>query len=128
MSAETTQSGTVRAAAGKAGSAVCCWCVDMPTCVGRYDGETEDHFCCDDHCGHGNEDGHCVRITPGSDAAVARGCCCPRMDNAYGVGFMGSPGVFVFHERCPLHGGQFARAHLVLPRNAQGSGTPEVKP
>lgn len=41
---------------------VCCWCGDTATCVGRYECETEDRYCCDDHCGHGNEDGHCRKL------------------------------------------------------------------
>jgi len=45
---------------------------------------------------------------PGSPAAKALGCKCPRMDNAYGagcgrVGEDGKP-LFWIHEACPLHG------------------------
>lgn len=40
----------------------------------------------------------------GSDAAVALGCTCPRLDNAYGKGYMGCAGVFVTREDCPIHG------------------------
>lgn len=42
----------------------CCWCGDAATCVGRYEDEVEDRYCCDDHCGHGNEDGHCRKLSP----------------------------------------------------------------
>lgn len=28
-------------------------------------------------------------LAPGSDAAVAAGCTCPRMDNAFGRGYLG---------------------------------------
>lgn len=43
--------------------------------------------------------------TPGSDAAVALGCTCPRMDNAHGRGAWGSDGdVFFMSGDCPLHG------------------------
>lgn len=44
---------------------------------------------------------------PGSDAAVAAGCTCPRMDNARGRGAMGTSGddaVFWKAAECPLHG------------------------
>lgn len=42
--------------------------------------------------------------SPGSDAAVKEGCRCPRLDNAYGRGYLSIPGFFVFREDCPLHG------------------------
>ena len=35
---------------------------------------------------------------------MKRGCTCPRMDNAYGRGYMGIAGVYVWREDCPLHG------------------------
>lgn len=41
---------------------------------------------------------------PGSDEAVALGCLCPRMDNAYGKGYMCIPGKFWINESCLLHG------------------------
>ena len=48
-----------------------------------------------------------VSMNPGSDLAIAKGCRCPRMDNAYGMGYrgseIGSP-VFVVEDQCPLHG------------------------
>ena len=37
---------------------------------------------------------------PGSDAAVALGCICPRMDNAYGHAIKGQE---VIREGCPVH-------------------------
>jgi len=40
---------------------------------------------------------------PGSDEAVNRGCTCPVIDNARGVGYLGVPGVFVYTKGCPLH-------------------------
>lgn len=30
-----------------------------------------------------------IFTNPGSDEAVAKSCLCPRMDNAYGKGYMG---------------------------------------
>ena len=44
---------------------------------------------------------------PGSDAAVTRGCLCPRIDNARGRGYVrtGENGwLCVMVEECPLHG------------------------
>lgn len=41
--------------------------------------------------------------SPGSHAAVVRGCLCPVIDNGHGRGYMGQPGVFVITEGCPLH-------------------------
>ena len=40
----------------------CEFCGKQATCVGCYD---SDHYTptCDTCCGHGNEDGHCVRCT-----------------------------------------------------------------
>lgn len=48
---------------------------------------------------------------PSSDAAVAAGCCCPRVDNGYGKGAWGGiirgdgnwP-LYWVREDCPLHG------------------------
>lgn len=37
-----------------------CHICDKPaTCIGAYEDMTEELYCCDDCCGHGNEDGHC---------------------------------------------------------------------
>lgn len=41
---------------------------------------------------------------PGTDAALALGCTCPVIDNGYGRGYRGQPGVFVFNGNCPVHG------------------------
>ena len=46
----------------------CYVCGAEATCCGEYEGATTPQFCCDDHCGHGNEDGWCCGI----EAAVAR--------------------------------------------------------
>ena len=40
---------------------------------------------------------------PGSQEAISRGCTCPVIDNHYGRGYYGQPGVFVYVEGCPLH-------------------------
>ena len=40
---------------------------------------------------------------PGSDAAIAIGCTCPRMDNGRGRGYMGVAGLFVYSADCPVH-------------------------
>jgi hypothetical protein len=40
---------------------------------------------------------------PGSDAAVALGCKCPRMDNANGRGAWGTTGLFWTSQDCPVH-------------------------
>jgi hypothetical protein len=37
---------------------------------------------------------------PGSDAAIARGCTCPRMDNGHGRGING---LFWRSLDCPVH-------------------------
>lgn len=40
--------------------------------------------------------------SPGSDAAVAMGCTCPRMDNGYGK--LGDDiGMYWITDNCPLH-------------------------
>jgi hypothetical protein len=47
---------------------------------------------------------------PGSDEAVKLGCVCPRMDNAYGCGYLAGVRdengdvVFVINCDCPVHG------------------------
>lgn len=40
---------------------------------------------------------------PGSDAAVAAGCTCPRMDNGRGRGAYGTTGLFWYSSGCPVH-------------------------
>lgn len=43
--------------------------------------------------------------TPGSDAAVARGCTCAVWDNHHGAGFpYGGETCFWISADCPLHG------------------------
>ena len=44
--------------------------------------------------------------TPGSDAAIERGCLCPVLDNHHGEGVLwgGKPSFWV-NANCPLHGG-----------------------
>ena len=37
----------------------CYACGGRATCVGAYEGQKVTEYCCDDCCGHGNEDGHC---------------------------------------------------------------------
>lgn len=41
---------------------------------------------------------------PGGEAAIARGCTCPVMDNGSGRGYMGIAGLFVYSAACPVHG------------------------
>jgi hypothetical protein len=40
----------------------CYVCGAEATCCGEYEGATAPQFCCDLHCGHGNEDGWCCGI------------------------------------------------------------------
>ena len=40
---------------------------------------------------------------PGTDEALAEGCTCPVIDNSYGRGYRGQPGIFVFNGGCPVH-------------------------
>jgi hypothetical protein len=48
-----------------------------------------------------------MTLTPGSDDAVARGCCCPVLDNGRGRGAYQIDGVWQFWvaDTCPLHHG-----------------------
>lgn len=55
---------------------------------------------------------------PGSDEAHALGCTCPRMDNSYGKGWLGS-GQFWITEGCPMHAG----SALSLARGETSNGT-----
>lgn len=41
---------------------------------------------------------------PGSDAALARGCTCPVLDNGHGNPELGRLRGFVMRADCPLHG------------------------
>lgn len=45
---------------------MCARCQERPaTCLGEYESDTgNEEYACDECCGHGNEDGHCVRIIP----------------------------------------------------------------
>lgn len=43
------------------------------------------------------------QLSPGSDEARAAGCICPVMDNQYGKGYEGMPGIFVRSGACPVH-------------------------
>lgn len=60
---------------------------------------------------------------PGSDEADALGCTCPRMDNAYGRGYMGGvkdengETMFVYRTDCPVH------SALLRAIEAQGGET-----
>lgn len=49
----------------------CATCGKPATCIGRYEGMTEDDPACDDCCGHGNEDGRCEPITCTSNRSTA---------------------------------------------------------
>ena len=40
---------------------------------------------------------------PGSNEALALSCSCGILDNEYGQGYMGNPGVFCISGNCPLH-------------------------
>jgi hypothetical protein len=48
---------------------------------------------------------------PGSPEANDIGCLCPVMDNAYGRGYMGMEGIFVYREDCPVHGPKLKPKH-----------------
>ena len=61
-------------------------------------------------------------LNPGSDAAIARGCTCPVLDNGHGSGWLGGTKdpetgetLFVINFNCPVHG-------LELPEMALASG------
>ena len=40
-------------------------------------------------------------FAPGSRGAIDRGCLCPVLDNAHGVGYLGVEGMYVYVEGCP---------------------------
>jgi hypothetical protein len=42
-------------------------------------------------------------LIPGTLAAQKAGCLCPVIDNAYGKGYLGMDGVYVYNEECPIH-------------------------
>lgn len=48
-------------------------------------------------------DGTALPPNPGSEAAIARGCICPVMDNAHGKGWLGREGLWVYTVGCPVH-------------------------
>lgn len=58
----------------KVADMLCSICAGHATCVGRYDAHDEDPYepACDACCGHGNEDGHCIRCTE-DDPCIACG-------------------------------------------------------
>ena len=39
---------------------------------------------------------------PGSQEAIEHSCCCPRLDNSHGEGYMGTDN-YVIRADCPLH-------------------------
>lgn len=41
-----------------------CVCGAPATCIGSYEGNGDADIGCDTCCGHGNEDGWCVRVVP----------------------------------------------------------------
>lgn len=45
------------------------------------------------------------KLNPGSNAAIAAGCTCARIDNHYGLGtIVNGEARFVISGDCPLHG------------------------
>ena len=51
----------------------------------------------------GRHEPHLGPPKPGSDEAARIGCTCARMDNNYGRGYLGQPGIFVYSGDCPVH-------------------------
>ncbi len=41
-------------------------CGKPAACLGAYEGSSVYEYACDEHCGHGNEDGHCEPIGTGA--------------------------------------------------------------
>lgn len=41
----------------------CAYCANDATCVGFGEAVENVNFACDEHCGHGNEDGRCVFLS-----------------------------------------------------------------
>ena len=56
---------------------------------------------------------------PGSPEAIDRGCRCPVLDNAHGVGYFGVPGRWVYSGDCPLHSPNLPE-HLLSGRKIDG--------
>jgi hypothetical protein len=51
-------------------TATCYVCGRPATCLGAYEGREEEQYGCDEHCGHGNEDGYCAPVpTPATPPA-----------------------------------------------------------
>lgn len=50
-------------------------------------------------------------VSPGSDAALERGCLCPVLDNGHGRGVPQSDGdpLYWVNAHCPLHGWRVAQ-------------------
>ncbi len=46
---------------------VCAICGAPATCLGRYEDMHAVEYACDEHCGHGCEDGLCVRFADDSE-------------------------------------------------------------
>ncbi len=44
------------------GGARCQFCGAAATCYGAYEGDRPQDYSCDECCGHGCEDGHCVAV------------------------------------------------------------------
>ncbi len=40
---------------------------------------------------------------PGTEKAQKAGCRCPVIDNEFGRGYCGQPGVYVYSAACPIH-------------------------
>lgn len=47
----------------KVSEMLCSICGEPSTCIGRYEDSEEYDPACDECCGHGCEDGHCIRCT-----------------------------------------------------------------
>jgi hypothetical protein len=46
-------------------------CPNEATCIGAYEGSSSWSPSCDEHCGHGCEDGRCVRVDDAEGLAKA---------------------------------------------------------
>lgn len=64
----------------------CSGCGGVPTCYGSYEGGGVEGFCCDDCCGHGNEDGWCKPLDRAGRALLERLKRFQEMDAARGRG------------------------------------------
>lgn len=66
-----------------------------------------------------------VGLTPGSPAAMEKGCKCGPMDNGYGRGCgmindEGTP-VFWINGDCPLHGRSYSTTATTIPKADEGA-------